>query len=178
MHLKCAICVCSMDVICHGQRYVVRIFFTQLLHCDEHTVVFMIHYYTKLKKRIKRKVIKQLESPMYTIGIPAGEWRIADGEDKRIKLYLDEFWKQCNYTFLHYRNTVDYRRTDLSYCLAKYLYIYIQDDLIWYAIFSTPYSLYNYAQNLTSLKYKKQYNYGFCEDPQIREGKGMNSYTL
>jgi hypothetical protein len=49
------------------QRYVVRIFFTQLLHCDEHTVVFMIHYYTKLKKRIKRKIIKQLESPMYTI---------------------------------------------------------------------------------------------------------------
>jgi hypothetical protein len=148
-----------MDVVCHGQRYVVRIFFTQLLHCDEHTVVFMIHYYTKLKKRIKRKIIKQLESPTYTIVIPEGEWRIADGEDKHIKLYLDEFWKQCNYTFLHYRNTVDYRRTDLSYYLAKY-------------------SLYNYAQNLTSLKYKKQYDYGFCEDPQIGKGKGTNSYTL
>ena len=88
-----------MDVICHGQRYVVRIFFTQLLHCDEHTVVFMIHYYTELKKRIKRKIIKQLESPTYTIVIPEGEWQIVDGEDKRIKLYLDEFCRLPAYGF-------------------------------------------------------------------------------
>ena len=39
--------------------------------------------------------------------------------------------------------------------------IYIADDLIWYALFSVPYSLYNYAQNLTNLKYIRQYDYGY-----------------
>lgn len=153
-----------MKVMCHGQCYPVRIFFTKLLYCDEHIVVFMIHYYSNLGNHTKRKIVKRLKSPKYTIGLPEGEWRIDNGVDQRIKLYLDEFWKQCDYTFLHYQNTIDYMRTDLGYYLVKYLNIYIQDDLIWYALFSTPYSLYNYGQNLTNLKYKKQYDYGFCED--------------
>lgn len=86
--------------------------------------------------------------------------------DACIKRLLDIFFYQCNYTFLHYQNTIDYSHTEIAYYLVKYYNIYIADDLIWYALFSTPYSLYNYSQNLTNLKYRKQYDYGYLTEDE------------
>ena len=130
--------------------------------------LWLVYYSQNGEKITRRRIEKQLESEKFKIIIPSRTWVNVDGGtnfvDQRIRTLLRLFFLSCNSTFLHYRNTIDYLRTDIGYYLAKYHYIYIYDDLIWYALFSTRYSLYNYSQNLTNLKYKRQYDYGYLTE--------------
>ena len=108
-----------------------------------------------------RFIEKKCDEETFIIWQQQHEWIVDDYD--AVKQLLDKFFYECNYTFLHYKNTIDYCRTEIAHYLLVFFGIYIADDLIWYALFSEPYSLYNYSQNLTNLKYKRQYDYGYLE---------------
>ena len=142
-----------------GRLYKVSLCFEKLLSCTKDEVTFIVVYY-KSDTQSRRLIKKTLEKPKFEI-IVEGGWIYPAGDDYQINLQMEEFFKQCNFTFLNYEHTIDYCRTEISHYLLLSLGIYIADDLIWYVLFSTPYSLYNYSQNLTNLKYKRQYHYGY-----------------
>jgi hypothetical protein len=144
----------------YGRMYNVRLCFEKLISCDENDVTFVVIYFEQGVK-VKRIIKKQLENATFVITLESGGWIRTEILDHRIRMVLEGFVKECNYTFLHYEHTIDYCRTEIPHYLLSSFGIYIADDLIWYALFSTPYSLYNYSQNLTNLKYKRQYDYGY-----------------
>jgi hypothetical protein len=133
-----------MKVMCNGSCYRIRLCFTKLVYCDVDDVVFNVMYFSKDGRNTKWIIKKQHDTEKFVIVTPTGRWCEAN-VIRQVKILMDIFLKECNFTFSHYRNTIDYLRTDVGYYLAKYHYIYIADDLIWYALFSTPYSLYNYS---------------------------------
>ena len=154
-----------LRVVSNGEVYPIQLCFSRLIYCTVDVVRFEVNYYSRNGRRyIKREVQKHLHSEEFISIIASSQWCSNEDDDQGLKHLLEVFFKECNYTFLHYQNTIDYLQTDIGYYLAKYHRILINDDLIWYALFSTLYSGYNFSQNLTNLKYKKQYDYGYLTD--------------
>lgn len=152
-----------MKIISNGCIYSVGILFKLLVCCEENDAVsFVICYKGFLYLCTRETDVK------FTIKY-FGNSRADDPDVVFYKVTLtclmEIFFKQCNYTFLSYMATFECSSAIEHYLISRFG-IYIEDKLIWYASFSQPYSLDNYGQNLTNLKYKRQYDYGFLSQDQ------------
>ena len=115
----------SRSVFCCGELYKASVIFTKLIECNVDKVVFHLvcgstTYY------VERQFLSIEE---FTLGIVSGWHRGHSGTT--LRRTLSDFFKDI----VRFVN-ID---TEIHLYLLKYYGIYIADDLIWRALFSTPY---------------------------------------
>jgi hypothetical protein len=153
----------SMNVLSNGLFYKVKLCFTELIKCDAKELLFVATYYEG-DEYVICNIRKEHDNERVVIHSFEG-WISNDIGHRlmrhRMITLLEQFYYECNYTFLHFANTIDYSQNNIAHYLISRLGLYIVDALIWYAFFSTPYSLHDYSQPLSRKKYHSQYDYGY-----------------